>query len=145
MSGMKKPKPYKFEQIFDPAYLKGGEAYLGAKKNGWFKDWKEKKAFMFTWDYCGQCKTMMVRCPCCGNNCCNATFGEVTDDLKPVPYSWRTNRRLWKKKKGQIKTCPICNLAYAFQHLAWKTKEAPKPTKAQIKQGKIDREKQFDF
>lgn len=132
MSGMKKPKPYKFEQIFDPTYLKGGEAYLGAKKNGWFKDWKEKKVFKFTWDYCGTCDTMFVRCPVCGNNCCNAGFGDVTDDLKPVPISWRGTAAMKKK----VKPCPICNLCYAYQHLAWKTKEAPVATRAQRKEGK---------
>jgi hypothetical protein len=128
-----------FKQIFDPANLKGGARHEGAKKNGWLKHWKEQKVFMFTWDYCGHCDTMMVICPCCGNNCCNAGFGDVTKDLKPVPYAWRA-----EKRKRVTKTCPICNLAYQFQHLAWKTKEAPKPTKKQIADYKRAVKKQGD-
>jgi hypothetical protein len=126
-------KPFKFKQIFDPTYLKGGKRHQGAKKNGWLKDWKEKKVFMFTWDYCGTCECMFVRCPMCGNNCCNAGFGSVTKDFKPDPTH---------KEWGN---CPVCNLAYQFQHLAWETKAEPKPTKAQIAQGKKDSAKELDF
>jgi hypothetical protein len=127
---MRKFKYKPFKQIFDPTYMKGGEQEIGSKKNGWHKDWKEKRVFMFTWDYCGLCQCMFVRCPCCGNNCCNAGFGSVTKDLKPARHGEKDSE-----------DCPICNLAYAYQHLAWKTKEAPKPTKEQIKKGKEEKKK----
>lgn len=113
----------KFKQIYDPVYLKGGEREEGAKKNGWHKDWREKKVFKFTWEYCATCRCMFVRCPMCGNNCCNAGFGTVTKDLKPAHFSEKRTR-----------DCPVCNLAYQFQHLAWETKRAPKvPSKKECK------------
>lgn len=109
---VKKFKRKKFEQIFDETFLKKG----GYK-------WPEKKVFKFTWDYCATCDTMFVRCPACGNNCCNAGFGTVTKDIKPLSHG---------DPKGI--DCPICNLAYQFQHLAWKTKEAPpEPSKKEKK------------
>jgi hypothetical protein len=111
-----KKKPYKFKQIFDETYTKKG-GYKG----------KEKKVFKFTWDYCALCQTMFVRCPKCGNNCCNASFGHTKNGLP-------TNE--WEGK-GVI-SCDVCNLAYQFQHLAWETKKAPKPTAKQLK----DAEKQ---
>lgn len=123
----------KFKQIFDEDFLKGGTAEAGAKKYG--EKFKEKKVFKFTWEYCGLCKTMFVRCPKCGNNCCNAGFGEVTLDGKPV-----TSRKLQKHKQ-----CDVCNLAYQYQDLAWKTKKAPTPTKKQLKEGKRDANTELDF
>ena len=92
----------KFEQILDPEQLKIGN-----------------EAFKFTWKYCGQCETMMVICPMCGNNCCNAGFGYVTaDTLQPAENYWDNETR---SHKPGFKKCPVCNLAYEFQHLAWKT------------------------
>jgi hypothetical protein len=102
----------KFKQIFDEAYLKGGEWYVNAKKNGY--KIKEKRVFKFTWEYCPTCRTMSVRCPKCGNNCCNTGFGDVTPDGKPIA-----------SYKEPHKTCDVCNLAYAYQDLAYKAKLVP--------------------
>lgn len=103
----------KFKQIFD-------KTYQG-------KPWKKqpKFVFKFTWAYCGHCECMYVICPKCGNNCCNAGFGEVTEAGLP-------KERLGDKGK----TCDVCNLAYQYQHLAWKTKTAPKPTKRDLERAK---------
>ena len=38
---------------------------------------------MFEIDYCLLCKAYFVRCRTCGNNCCNAMYGEI--DGKPCP------------------------------------------------------------
>jgi len=116
---MKKPKMLQFKQIFDERFL---------KSSGY--EWPEKKAFKFTWDYCGLCKTMFVRCPKCGNNCCSGGFGEVTKKGLPL-------KKFSDSGKGV--TCDVCSLAYQYQDLAWMTKTTPKPTKKQIKDG----EKQF--
>lgn len=113
----------KFKQIFDPTYLKGGEREQGSKKHGWHKDWKEEKVFMFTWKYCAWCDVMMVICPMCGNNCCNAGFGHVDKNFQPANFN-----------EPNSKKCPVCNLAYQFQHLAWKTKSEPsKPSKRECR------------
>ena len=56
----------------------------------------------FKWSYCGHCKTMMVICPICGNNCCNGGSGEIDG-----------------------KKCEICYLAYQYQALAWKHNDHP--------------------
>jgi hypothetical protein len=102
---MKKLKRPKFKQIFDETYSK-------------------EKVFKFTWDYCGLCRAMFVRCPACGNNCCNAMFGFVTKDIKPARFN---------DKKA--KTCPVCKLAYQYQDMSYLAKLVPMPTKKQIKDG----------
>jgi hypothetical protein len=116
-----------FKQIYDPAYLTGGELEVACKKHGTHDQWKEKKVFKFTWEYCGTCRGMFVRCPMCGNNCCNATFGKVTEDFQPT--DWRED----------AKDCPVCNLAYQFQHLAYETKKAPKKPSKKVCQ-RIEKE-----
>jgi hypothetical protein len=93
----------KFKQIFDDRFLKPQ-----------YK-WKEKKVFKFTWEYCGDCEAMFVRCPKCGNNCCNGGFGTVTKD-KGLP----TDR--WD---NTTKDCDVCNLAYEYQRLAREAKLVP--------------------
>lgn len=127
---MKKRKPFIHKQVYDPVYLKGGEREKGAKKNGWLKRWKEEKVFKFTWDYCEHCDVMFVRCPACGNNCCNAGFGKIKSLFEPAAFN---------DEKATM--CPVCNLAYAYQELAWKTKTAPKPTAKQVKAGKRYKER----
>jgi hypothetical protein len=57
---------------------------------------------------------MFVKCPACGNNCCNAAFGRVTPDGQPAQYG----------DPGSA-PCDVCNLAYQFQHLSWKHKDHP--------------------
>jgi hypothetical protein len=94
----------KFKQIFDETYLKPQ-----------YK-WKEKKVFKFTWDYCELCDGMFVRCPKCGNNCCNGVFGRVTKD-KELPT---------KKWDNTTKDCDVCNLAYMYQQLASESDRTPK-------------------
>lgn len=102
-------KKYKFKPIYDPEFLVGvGEC-------------KPKKVFKFTWDYCAQCDCMFVRCPMCGNNCCNAGFGTVDKNFKPVCWS----DKAFQASKKNTQDCPVCNLAYQFQHLGWKTKTSP--------------------
>ena len=29
------------------------------------------------WFYCNSCETWAILCPKCGNNCCNAMYGQV--------------------------------------------------------------------
>jgi len=48
-------------------------------------------------DYCEGCKTEMVRCISCNNNCCNGGYGEI--------YG---------------KECPHCIEAYNHQDMYWK-------------------------
>jgi hypothetical protein len=48
----------------------------------------------------------MVICPRCGNNCCNAGYGELEDGSK----------------------CDVCPLAYEIQKKAWDDGTAPKFT-----------------
>jgi hypothetical protein len=127
---MKKRKPFVRDQIYDPVFLKNGERHKGAKKNGWLKHWKEEKVFKFTWEYCGHCQGMFVRCPMCGNNCCNSGSGKVKSLYEPT---WMND------PKG--KHCPVCNLAYQYQDLSYQTKTAPKPTAKQIKEGKREEKK----
>lgn len=124
---MKKIKHVAPKQIFDPCYLKGGEIEKGAKKNGWHKNFKEKKAFMFTWEYCAQCDTMYVRCPMCGNNCCNAGFGKIKGLFESAHFG---------DDSKKVIDCPVCNLAYAYQHLAWKHKDHPDVSKKAKKEAK---------
>ena len=94
----------KFKQIFDEIYLK--------------PNWKskEKKVFKFTWEYCEACDAMFVRCPKCGNNCCNGSFGKITKD-KGLPT---------RKWDNTVKDCDVCNLAYMYQQLAEEAKRVPK-------------------
>jgi hypothetical protein len=49
---------------------------------------------IFTIGWCDLCEAHYVRCPKCGNNCCNAGYGEI--DGKP---------------------CDVCPLAYQYQEL----------------------------
>lgn len=113
------------KQIFDPTYLKGGEMEIGAKKNGWHDSWREEKVFMFTWEWCSHCQTMMVICPCCGNNCCNAGFGNVDKNGNPVHHSHKVLKSGKIVPIKGVKKCPVCNLAYQFQALGWKHKDTP--------------------
>ena len=59
--------------------------------------------YRFVWAWCDMCKTWFIRCPKCGNNCCNAGYGEIDGE-----------------------ECDICSLAYSYQNLAWKTGQMPK-------------------
>lgn len=46
--------------------------------------------------YCGLCETDMLICATCGNNCCNAGYGEV--DGKPCtdcPEVYRIQDAMW--------------------------------------------------
>ena len=101
----------KFKPIYDPKYLNG----VGACK--------PMKVFKFTWDWCPLCQTMFVRCPKCGNNCCNASFGAWTAEDKPSIAGCKDAKVV----------CDVCNLAYQYQDLAWKHKDHPKPTKKQLR------------
>ena len=122
---MKKKKPFIHKQTYDPVYLKNGERHKGAKKNGWLKHWHEEKVFKFTWEYCAQCDTMYVRCPMCGNNCCNAGFGKVKSLFEPAPFG-----------DDKAIDCPVCNLAYEYQRVAWKHKEYTDVSKKAKKEAK---------
>lgn len=119
---MEKKKPFIHKQTYDPSYLKNGERHNGAKKHGWLEHWKEEKVFLFTWEYCGHCETMFVKCPMCGNNCCNAGFGKVKSLFEPASFG---------DEKATM--CPVCNLAYAYQQLAQKHKDHPEISKKEKK------------
>lgn len=63
----------------------------------------------FEIDWCPQCEEHFVRCPRCGNNCCNAGFGTAD---------------------GHV--CDVCPLAYQYQELMYEwldTALAAKPPK----------------
>ena len=94
----------KFKQIFDDTYLKPSYKF------------DEKKVFKFTWDYCELCDNMFVRCPKCGNNCCNGGFGKVTKNKELPTNKWDSTTT----------DCNVCNLAYMYQELAYKMKCVPK-------------------
>jgi hypothetical protein len=34
-------------------------------------------AVKYTWHWCSTCKCHYVRCPKCGNNCCNGMYGRL--------------------------------------------------------------------
>lgn len=53
---------------------------------------------MHYWSFCDHCETEMVICGTCGNNCCNAGYGEV---IGPEP--------------GTTMQCPDCKSAYEMQ------------------------------
>lgn len=46
----------------------------------------------FIWEWCNQCDVWFIRCPQCGNNCCNGGCGRF-----------------------ESKDCDVCPLAYQFQ------------------------------
>ena len=94
----------KFKQIFDPNYLKP------------LWKWKPQRVFKFTWEYCENCDVMFVRCPKCGNNCCNGGFGRVDKNTNLPTVKWDKS----------VKTCDVCNLAYMYQRMADETKSTPK-------------------
>jgi hypothetical protein len=65
----------------------------------------------YKWDWCGTCRCAFVRCPNCGNNCCNAMVGKFRKDgSKP------DNTDDWK----DLVDCPICDIAYDIQHFAYR-------------------------
>ena len=49
------------------------------------------------WEHCDHCEIEMVVCGTCGNNCCNAGYGEI---MGPEP--------------GTTIPCPDCPSAYAL-------------------------------
>jgi len=61
-----------------------------------------KRKFSFQWEWCDMCKAWFIRCPKCGNNCCNAGWGEVDGE-----------------------ECDVCPLCYSYQSLADETGKAP--------------------
>ena len=59
----------------------------------------------FEWQLCTHCGAYMIRCPKCGNNCCNGGYGTV-DGVE----------------------CDICPLAYQFQGFAYEYNLEPQLT-----------------
>ena len=57
----------------------------------------------FQWGWCELCKSSFIRCPKCGNNCCNGGRGTLDNGEK----------------------CNICDLSYEYQYLGWDTKQHP--------------------
>lgn len=58
----------------------------------------------YHWEYCPLCDAYFVRCPLCGNNCCNAMYGTVVG-----------------------KPCPECPATYAYQAAHWDDAPAKTP------------------
>jgi len=56
----------------------------------------------FTLEWCETCKVFFVKCPKCGNNCCNGGYGPSLFDDVP---------------KKEVGTCDICPLSYQYQEL----------------------------
>lgn len=53
------------------------------------------KGFGHYWTYCNHCKRDVVICGICGNNCCNACYGQVegkTCEACPSAYDMQTHR-----------------------------------------------------
>jgi ribosome-binding protein aMBF1 (putative translation factor) len=59
----------------------------------------------FKWEFCPICEAYFIRCPKCGNNCCNGASGQVD---------------------GQ--ECDVCELCYEFQELSYNNHLQPKIT-----------------
>ena len=57
----------------------------------------------FTWGWCKTCNCAFVKCPRCGNNCCNAGYGKLPN--------------------GDV--CDTCELTYQYQDLAFATGKMP--------------------
>ena len=71
----------------------------------------------YKWEWCGTCKGPFVRCPHCGNNCCNAVIGRFRKDgTKP------TRDDKWE----DLVDCTVCASAYDIQHFAYRTGTEPK-------------------
>ena len=119
---MKQPEFKKFEQIFDPLYTRGANKI------------PPENVFQFTWEYCGTCQCMYVRCPKCGNNCCSGAFGRVTKYGFPL-----------ENLGADGVVCDVCNLAYQYQDLACKTKTAPEPTREQLEIYSIEQKNEQKF
>jgi len=53
-------------------------------------------------EFCG----WFVKCPKCGNNCCNGGFGNMDKDGNPLP---------WNTQDKDAQPCDMCPTAYAVQ------------------------------
>jgi len=76
----------------------------------------------FTWEFCEMCGAYFIRCPKCGNNCCNGGCGEINGVQ-----------------------CDVCELCYQFQELSYQNNLEPKITEEDAKkilayQEKLDEE-----
>jgi hypothetical protein len=70
----------------------------------------------YKWDWCGLCRCAFVRCPHCGNNCCNAGHGWLRPDgTKP-----QNGDRI-----EDLVQCTICKTAYDIQELAYRLGKEP--------------------
>lgn len=68
----------------------------------------------YKWDWCGVLKCAFVRCPHCGNNCCNAVYGRLLDG-EPT-YDWDNPDTI---------ICPTCPIAYDIQEFAYRLGKEP--------------------
>jgi hypothetical protein len=59
----------------------------------------------FIWEFCEACGAYFIRCPKCGNNCCNGGYGKINGE-----------------------ECDICFLCYQFQNLAYENNLVPEIT-----------------
>lgn len=94
----------------------------------------KKLEYKFEWEYCSTCRGYMIRCPKCGNNCCNGGYGRMIDG-KPIKWN--------EPNQENAEHCDVCPLAYQYQELGWKHKENPKPTEEELAQ-RDDVSKLFD-
>ena len=67
--------------------------------------------WQFEVEWCNLCGGTFVRCPKCGNNSCNATYGRMDKNGKPVPFG----QEGWQDAQW----CDVCPLAYQYQELYW--------------------------
>lgn len=87
----------------------------------------ENGDLIFTWKWCTVCQTMMVICPNCGNNCCNAGIGYLDENQDVLESQYTINDDGDRVENPKAKKCSICNLAYQYQHHCWKTRTVPDP------------------
>ncbi len=62
-----------------------------------------KSEMQFKVEWCSLCEVYFVRCPKCGNNCCNGGYGKIGGLV--APDTWASDG----------KDCDICPLAYQYQ------------------------------
>ena len=72
-----------------------------------------KAKFNFQWEWCSDCDAWFIRCPKCGNNCCNGGWGNVDGE-----------------------DCDVCSLSYSYQSLAEETNKQPQYVPSDKEQAK---------
>lgn len=73
----------------------------------------------FQWDWCPMCRCTYVKCPKCGNNSCNGTYGSLLTDGSRLEIGKRY-------QEDELITCDMCSLSHAIEQMARRTERDPK-------------------